>query len=105
MMKFVSLISLVLIGIWLSPIYVQETTDEPTQDVSSEEELSDTLQGTAEVIGEPEKSLQTTLDAVCIEEDSIPGVSITGEEIERMPVDDIEQTLENLVPGVVNTSP
>ena len=34
-----------------------------------------------------------------------PGITITGEEIEHMPVDDIEQVLENLVPGVVNTSP
>jgi len=38
------------------------------------------------------------------EENSV-NTTITGEEIERMPVDDIEQVLENLVPGAVSTSP
>ena len=33
------------------------------------------------------------------------GITITGEEINSMPVDNIEQAIENLVPGVVNTSP
>lgn len=104
-MKFASIVFLLLIGIWLSPIYVQETADEPTPDVSSEEESADTLEKTVEVIGEPEAPLQTTLDAVCVEEDSTSGITITGEEIEHMPADDIEQVIENLVPGAVNTSP
>jgi hypothetical protein len=33
------------------------------------------------------------------------GITVTGEEIEHMPVDNIEQVLENLVPGAVSTSP
>ncbi|GAH74985.1 unnamed protein product, partial [marine sediment metagenome] len=33
------------------------------------------------------------------------GITITGEEIEYMPVDNIEQAIENLVPGAVSTSP
>jgi len=108
-MKFTRLVSLLLIGIWLSPIYVQETTDEPTPDVSSEEESADTLEKVVEVTGELKNKFETI---VCfedppsiIEEDPSTGITITGEEIEHMPVDDIEQVLENLVPGVVNTSP
>jgi len=110
MMKFTRLVSLLLIGIWLSPIYVQETTDEPTPDVSSEEESADTLEETVEVTGElkhePTGRTECSEDPPSIiEEDPSAGITITGEEIEHMPVDNIEQTLENLVPGVVNTSP
>lgn len=99
-MKFVNLVSLLLIGIWLSPIYVQETADEPTQDVLPEEESADTLKETVEVIGEPDAP--PTLDVVRVEGNSI---TITGEEIERIPADDIEQVIERLVPGAISTAP
>ena len=111
-MPFTRLVSLLWIGIWLSPIYVQETTDEPTPDVSSEEKSADTLEETVEVTDELKNKSQTILYIVSVEEsppiiedDSSTGITITGEEINSMPVDDIEQVLENLVPGAVNTSP
>jgi hypothetical protein len=40
-----------------------------------------------------------------IERDPLECITITGEEIERMPADDIEQVIERLVPGAINTSP
>ena len=77
-------------------------------DISSEEESADTLEETweetsektVEVLGEPDTP--PTLDAVRVEANSI---TITGEEIERMPAGDIEQVIENLAPGAILTAP
>ena len=125
-MKFVSLLSAILLLTCVSLIQAQTATTETHADISLEAEPSDTLDSLSkglylhpdsvdkvvEVTGEMKNKPQTILYIVSVEEsppiiedDSSAGITITGEEINRMPVDNIEQVLENLVPGAVSTSP
>ncbi len=122
-MKFVTLLSAILMVTCVSLIQAQTATTETHADISLEAEPSDTLDTLSkglylhtdsvgkvvEVTGELKPKFETI---VCfedppsiIEEDPSTGITITGEEIEHMPADDIEQVLENLVPGAVSTSP
>ncbi|MBA7610143.1 hypothetical protein ES703_17348 [subsurface metagenome] len=122
-MKFVTLLSAILMVTCVNLAQAQTATTEALPDISLESELSDTLdtlsQGlylhtdsvdkVVEVIDELKPKFETIECSEdpppIIEEDPSTGITITGEEIEHMPADDIEQVLENLVPGVVNTSP
>ena len=125
-MKFVTLFSAILVVTCVSLIQAQTATTETHADISLKEEPSDSLDSlpkdpclhpdsmdkVVEVIAEPKNKSQTILHIVSVEEsppiiedDSSTGITITGEEINRMPVDNIEQAIENLVPGAVNTSP
>ncbi|TKJ38481.1 hypothetical protein CEE36_10585 [candidate division TA06 bacterium B3_TA06] len=125
-MKFVTLLSAILMVICVSLAQAQTATTETLPDISLEEEPSDgsdslpkgpylhpdSVGKVVEVTDELKNKSQTILHIVSveesppiIEEDPSTGITITGEEIEHMPVDNIEQVLENLVPGVVNTSP
>ena len=125
-MKFVTLLSAILMVTCVSLAQAQTATTETHADISLEAEPSDTLDTLSkvlylhtdsvgkvvEVTGELKPEPEPTGRTECfedsppiIEEDPSTGITITGEEIEHMPVDNIEQTLENLVPGVVNTSP
>lgn len=122
-MKSVNLLAAILMLTCLSLIQAQTATPEALPDISLESEPSDTLDNLSqglylhtdsvdkvvEVIDELKPKFETIEcsenSPSIIEEDPSTGITITGEEIEHMPVDDIEQVLENLVPGVVNTSP
>ena len=125
-MKSVNLLAAILMLTCVSLIQAQTATPETLPDISLEEEPSDSLDSLSkdpclhpdsvdkvvEVTGELKNKSQTILHIVSveespsiIEEDPSAGITITGEEIEHMPVDNIEQTLDNLVPGAVSTSP
>lgn len=125
-MKFVTLLSAILMVTCVSLAQAQTATPEALPDISLEEEPSDgsdslpkgpylhadSVDKVVEVTDELKNKSQTILYIVSVEEsppiiedDSSAGITITGEEIKHMPADDIEQVLENLVPSAVSTSP
>jgi len=122
-MKFVSLLSAILAVTCVSLAQAQTATTEVFADISLEEKPSDTLDSLSkglylhldsvdkvvEVTDELKNKFETIVSVEesppIIEDDSSAEITITGEEINHMPVDNIEQAIENLVPGVVNTSP